>query len=170
MAKFNFSEWFAALDEESKNKTILNKAIFHLSKRDYSRKELKEKLVRKYSSEYENIIIDKLDFLEEKKWLSDERFAENFVKAKINRGLGWYRIQKELKQKGVGTEQEDLNIDLPDFSVIAEEQVLKKYSKYLKDWQEMDFEDKQKLKMKIQRFLAYRGLPSVKIESVIEKL
>jgi regulatory protein len=73
-----------------------------LGKRDYSRIELRNKILS-YS---ESLGINKVDLelvldeLENKDWLSDDRFAEQFVLSK-KRKFGVRKIAHELKLRGV---------------------------------------------------------------------
>lgn len=164
-----FQNWFESLDEQEKKQVILRKACFYLGRRDYSRKELQDKLLKKYGKVVDEMVEEILDFLEEKGWQSDERFEEVFVRSKIRKGIGPSRIKRELKLKGVDL-KENKQIEETDFSAIAEDSIAKKYRKDLLMWEEMDYEDKQKLKAKINRFLAYRGLPFIDTEKVVANL
>ena len=73
-----------------------------MGKRDYSRMELRNKILN-YS---ESLGINKVDLelvldeLENKDWLSDDRFAEQFVLSK-KRKFGVRKIAHELKLRGV---------------------------------------------------------------------
>ena len=73
-----------------------------MGKRDYSRIELRNKILS-YS---ESLGINKVDLelvldeLENKDWLSDDRFAEQFVLSK-KRKFGVRKIAHELKLRGV---------------------------------------------------------------------
>jgi len=87
------------------NKNQLNlkkRALYYLGKRDYSRVELKRKILA-YSESLEISGVDLdlvLDELEKKDWLSDDRFSEQFVLAK-KRKFGARKIAFELKLRGV---------------------------------------------------------------------
>ena len=87
----------------NKNQLQLKKrALYYLGKRDYSRVELGRKILT-YS---ESLEINKadlelvLDELEEKDWLSDDRFSEQFVLSR-KRKFGARKIAHELKLRGV---------------------------------------------------------------------
>ena len=87
----------------NKNQVQLKKrALYYLGKRDYSRVELGRKILT-YS---ESLEINKadlelvLDELEEKDWLSDDRFSEQFVLSR-KRKFGARKIAYELKLRGV---------------------------------------------------------------------
>lgn len=87
----------------NKNEAQLKKrALYYLGKRDYSRAELRKKILA-YSEALE-ITKDNLelilDELETKEWLSDTRFSEQFVLTK-KRKFGIRKIAHELKLRGV---------------------------------------------------------------------
>ena len=87
----------------NKNQLQLKKrALYYLGKRDYSRVELGRKILT-YSESLEISKADLelvLDELEEKDWLSDDRFSEQFVLSK-KRKFGARKIAHELKLRGV---------------------------------------------------------------------
>ncbi|MCP1316121.1 regulatory protein RecX, partial [Halomonas sp. 707D7] len=77
-------------------------AIQLLARREYSRAELFDRLVKK-SFEADDIQTC-LDALEEQGLQSDARFAESFVRTRILRGQGVIRIKQELRLRGVNGE------------------------------------------------------------------
>ena len=90
-------------NNSNKNQLQLKKrALYYLGKRDYSRVELGRKILT-YS---ESLEVSKADLesvlneLEEKDWLSDDRFSEQFVLSK-KRKFGARKIAHELKLRGV---------------------------------------------------------------------
>ena len=87
----------------NKNQLQLKKrALYYLGKRDYSRVELGRKILN-YSESLEISKADLelvLDELEEKDWLSDDRFSEQFVLSK-KRKFGARKIAHQLKLRGV---------------------------------------------------------------------
>ena len=78
--------------------SLLARAVSYLSRREYSRRELGEKL-RRLGSEDDAKVDEVLDYLEEKGYLSNERFAEQFLRAKASR-YGQSRLRMELRQRG----------------------------------------------------------------------
>jgi regulatory protein len=87
----------------NKNQLKLKKrALYYLGKRDYSRVELRRKiLVYSESLEINKAYLELvLDELEKKDWLSDDRFSEQFVLSK-KRKFGARKIAHELKLRGV---------------------------------------------------------------------
>ncbi len=74
-------------------------AIGFLARREHSRGELRRKLQDKGYPEAD--IDTALDDLEAERLLSDRRFAEAYVAARIQRGFGPLRIIAELRQRQV---------------------------------------------------------------------
>ncbi|MBP5979384.1 MAG: regulatory protein RecX [Halomonas sp.] len=136
----------------SRDATPRDIALQLLSRREYSRAEIAQRLKKKA---FENADIEAcLDTLEEQGLQSDVRFAESFIRSRIIRGQGVIRIKGELRQRGV--DQEVLNNALA--SVEENEGV---------DWFELASEtlarrfsspgDTPKERAKRERFLASRG-------------
>ncbi|MCK5728774.1 MAG: regulatory protein RecX [Methylococcales bacterium] len=120
-----------------------------LARREYSQKELMTKLIAKgfESLEIQTVI----DTLKNQNFQSDERFAENYARARFYKGFGMLKISYELQQHQIE------NFDLQ--AVLAEnfddeyqliEQVYHK--KYPRNTQ---LSPKEQLKR--QRFLQSRG-------------
>ena len=131
-------------------------AIRHLSRREYSRLELANKLVKGCSPEPE-ILEAVLVQLEREGLQSDLRFAEMMLVSRIRRGKGLQRIQQELKQKGVS--EEIVNGALRQASIdwfeLARSVALKKFGEEPPaDWAERG---------RRSRFLQYRGFSSDQI-------
>lgn len=134
-------------------------AINLLSRREYSRHELYQKLIARTSSE---TVLEKiLNRLEEAGYQSDLRFSESFLRSRINRGLGKMRIERELKEKGI---QQDLieqcfQTDTDWFELAYESGLRKFHSLNLSDYKE---------KQKAFRYLAYRGFSMEHIHFAVE--
>ncbi len=78
---------------------VKHKALELLARREHSRRELHTKLVRKG---YPEVLVERVVAeLEAARLLSDERFAESFVRARTERGHGPLRTERELRDKGV---------------------------------------------------------------------
>lgn len=126
--------------------SLKNRALNLLARREHSYAELKTKLLP-YGAQEE--IDNLLSQLKEKNWLSDERFAEAWIK---HRGVkyGKQRLRHELQQKGVHTEliSDSLDRYLEDELTQARAVWQKKYGTKAKTPQE---------RAKQMRFLQYRG-------------
>jgi regulatory protein len=134
-------------------------AIGLLSRREYSRHELYQKLVARTSSE--TYLLQLLDQLIESGYQCDQRFAESFLRSRINRGLGIMRIERELKEKGIDQDliEQILQADIDWFELA--------YGCGLRKFQSLDLTD-YKEKQKSFRYLAYRGFSMDQIHFAIE--
>ncbi len=158
-SKSSYSSGFTKPAELSESELRVA-AINLLSRREYSRHELFQKLSPRSSSE---AILEKiLNRLEDAGYQSDQRFAESFLRSRINRGLGSMRIERELKDKGIGVDIVDQVLaDDYDWFELAYSSGLKKSVALNLE----DFKDKQKL----FRYLAYRGFAMDQIQYAIEQ-
>lgn len=89
-------------------------AIRLLARREYSRHELESRLAAKGHAAED--VAACLDALAEQGLQSDARFAEHFVRSRIQRGQGPRKVRAELDQRGVGRETvgevlEDAEVD-----------------------------------------------------------
>lgn len=84
-----------------KDMTIRERALACLSRREYSRLELKRKLVPHAGDEHE--VETLLDDFAACGWLSEMRFTEQIVHARRGK-YGAQRIVQELKEKGVSAD------------------------------------------------------------------
>ncbi|GHA09437.1 hypothetical protein GCM10008090_19310 [Arenicella chitinivorans] len=90
-----------SLDERKKlYLSIQTSAVRSLAMREHSVQELREKLVRKFELNLD-VVDAVLDQLVEDGYVSDERFAESYVRARRNKGVGPVKIKSELYRKGV---------------------------------------------------------------------
>lgn len=91
---------------------IRTKAIEHLARREYSRFELREKLLTENFSAAEIDAV--LDDLAANHLQDDFRFAENYVRLRKQSGYGPKRIADELQQKGIANDviKQVVDVDL----------------------------------------------------------
>jgi regulatory protein len=82
----------------------------YLARREHSRRELHDKLLKKGCAE--EIAAETVKRLEQERLVSDDRFMESLIQARRNRGYGPLRIQKELQEKGVTTEAIERWLDI----------------------------------------------------------
>ncbi|GAB4222371.1 MAG: regulatory protein RecX [Francisella sp.] len=134
----------------SKEKNYLLKL---LSKQDYSRKQLFDKLCsRNNISEIE--INNLLDFFEEKGWLSDKRFAEVFINSEICKLRGKKRIiNTAVYQKGLSLEIVESCLDNQDVDwfELCKKCLIKKYKNISK------LQEDLRLRQKAINYLVYNG-------------
>ncbi len=137
-------------------------AVRLLSSREHARVELARKLVGKGHSR--DVVDAALERLEELELLSDERFAESFVRSRVDRGHGPLRIRADLRSRGV------------DESII--DTVLMATDDYWRDHAELARQkrfgpvppDGRDTWTRQARFLAQRGFPSDVIYRVLGDL
>ncbi|WP_025270607.1 regulatory protein RecX [Hippea sp. KM1] len=80
-------------------KEALKYSLGLLGKRDYSKKEIQERLKKRGVSEVDiERVVEKL---EDSGFLDDRRYAENYVFFRLKRGYGKLRIRHELILKGI---------------------------------------------------------------------
>lgn len=95
-------------------------ALMLLSRREYSKAELKQKLLRRFRPDARALIETTLERLSQDNYQSDERFTESFINSRLQRGYGLNRIKLELRQKGIG--QEEINHMIADENIQEQEQ------------------------------------------------
>ncbi|MEE4185269.1 MAG: regulatory protein RecX [Gammaproteobacteria bacterium] len=130
-----------------------------LARREHSRFELCEKLVaREVDAEVAAATVARLvaDGL-----ISDARFAESFIAAKMRRGQGPVRIRAELKRRGVSADliEQHLNDSELNWRQCAAEVRRKKFGAAVP----ADFPSRARQ----QRFLEYRGFTGEQIRAAM---
>ncbi len=137
-----------------------NSAIYSLAMREHSRQELYKKLIQKEYSE--DVDLNKLlDELEESDYLSDQRFAESFIRYRVSRGQGKVKITNDLKMRGVSTSliSQSMQQADADWFALASQLREKKYGERIPD----DYKEK----VKQMRFLSGRGFDAEMIRYAI---
>lgn len=121
-------------------------ALFLMGRREYSQQELRQKMKNKG---YEDTSIEEtLNWLQEKGFQSDERFAQSLIRNQQNR-YGNRRIQQNLHQKGIDSDLIQKTLTISDDETERAFLAISKFKKY-------DLKD-PKTKEKAIRFLAQRG-------------
>ena len=138
-----------SLETDKLKSEIRNTCLVALTRREFSTKELKEKLRSRFDAD--GLIDTVVDELIAEKLLCDERYTESFVLARVNRGHGRIKIKADIRAKGISAELvnrviAELKIDW----VLLAQRVLKKKGK------SEDTTHKKQLG-KTMRFLQYRG-------------
>ena len=138
---------------------LLDRAVRILAVRDHSEQELRRKLaapimgkngpeeIDATAEDYERVIA----WCHEHGYLDDSRFVARFIASRSRKGYGPARIRQELNQKGISreaTEKAMRECDI-DWCALARDQATRKYGEPLPTV----FSEK----VKIQRFLLYRG-------------
>ncbi len=124
-------------------------AVRLLSRREHSAFEIRNKLAKREfdNSEIEQAIVE----LIQGDWLSDERFAEAYIRMRQIKGFGPVRISIELNERGV--KESIVETYLYAGEVSWSQTLVEQYRKKYKDKAIEDYSDKAKR----IRFLQYRG-------------
>jgi len=78
---------------------ILQTAINYLSYREHACKELIYKLQTKGFAKTD--ILPVIDYLQQKNYQSDQRYAESIIRNRVNKGYGVLYIKQALSQQGI---------------------------------------------------------------------
>ena len=135
-------------------------AIRMLSRREYSRLEIQQKLIRHgcHQDDIDSVLL----MLADNGSQSDERFAEHYTRFRASKGYGPKRIRMELKEKGV----DSLIIDhgLEQAEVDWRERAAEVCRKKFKDQNAVTWEEKSRQ----SRFLDYRGFTREQIDFCLD--
>lgn len=139
---------------------LRNRALYWLSKRDYSIKDFRVKLdkVCELTDLKEELVEDFI----QKDWLNEQRYMTSFVRSKISAGLGQRRIVMELQQHGIKTSEAELYLE--QMEVDWFEQAQATYSRKYGEKPITDYKDKSKR----YRFMQYRGFSSEQIQYAMD--
>jgi regulatory protein len=146
---------------EKKLVLLKKRALYYLGKREYSRKELHEKITP-FSESLEltrQQVNQILTELESKDWLSDRRFADQFVFSK-KRKFGLNKMEYELKMRGVN----EIIIHNALNEIKSEEYNLAK-NIWEKKFRKLPENPEERLKQ--MRFLQSRGINSALIHQIL---
>ncbi len=84
-----------------RKQSLNERAMNLLARREHSVAELVKKLSADFEHDDIIVVIYKLT---EKNLQSDQRFAENYLRYRSQRGFGYQKIRQELKERGVAVE------------------------------------------------------------------
>lgn len=143
-------------------KELRCKALHLLSRREHTRHEINSKL--KTKAENPAALSDVLDALESEHLQSDERFAESYIRMRVNRGYGPSRIKQELREKGVSADEIKLALDASDYDWgdLAISARAKKFGNTLPK--------ETKDRSQQMRFLLYRGFNNEQIKVALNAI
>lgn len=134
-------------------------AVGFLSRREYSRAELRMKLCRLLEPEEPEEAVDAvLDALEQKGYLSNLRFAEQFVRVKAAR-YGTQRLRAELRQKGVS--EEDIRTALESVETPSAERAYAIWSRKFSSLPENEKEKARQVRFMLSRGFSYSEIREV---------
>jgi len=152
----------APVDESKKEfDRLLATAVRLLAMREHSVKEMTHKLLAR--SQFADIVYAVVDELLTNKYVSDERFAESYVRFRSSKGFGPVKIRAELKSKGISNPliEEHLNMSSDVWFEHAQNQHQKKYG----DAPVSDYN----VWTKRARFMQSRGFTMEHIHTVIQR-
>lgn len=135
-------------------------ALNFLARREHSRKELHQKLLR--HSDDESLIESVIMALEQEGLQSDTRFAQMYVRARFNKGLGPVRISGELSERGIAAELIDESLEEYDelwLSAMARSREIRFSAQRPATFPEQ---------AKQMRFLQYRGFSTEQIKQLFK--
>jgi len=158
-----------------------NSALGLLARREHSRRELSQKLSRKYGRHDDfssHLIPSLLDELQEKCYQCDERFAESYVSYRSHSGKGPLRIIQELRDKGISEALVGRLVDEADHKwlSLALDVSRRRFGELSSDaldhegvgrGKQVEHHEAQKIRAKQVRFLQGRGFTFAHISKVL---
>jgi regulatory protein len=141
-------------------RTALNKAVACLARREHSSHELRKKLEKAGIDTV--VVAEVVGELQRQGLVSDERFAEAFVRYRSGKGFGPQRIEMELNERGVDRALISLALEGSEcnWTRLAGDVRGKKFG----TGQPADYKERARQ----ARFLQYRGFTSEQIRSALE--
>ena len=149
----------AASSKVNERRTALNKAAACLARREHTAHELKQKLER--SGIAKQLAVEVIGDLQSQGLVSDQRFAESFIRYRSGKGYGPQRIELELNEKGVERSLISLAIEHSecDWIQLARDVRIKKFGA----GQPADYRERARQ----ARFLQYRGFTGDQIRTTL---
>lgn len=147
----------------SSSKLIRIKIMDYLAIRDHSKKELVKKMVNKVDSI--ELLQEEINKLESQGYINEERFGEEYIRARILRGYGPIRIKSELRTRGL--KDDTISTSLSNYDKAWLSIAIKALNKKFSTGKESN--DDFKLLLKKKRFLAYRGFSFEQIDQAIKQ-
>lgn len=149
-------------ESEPANEAALarEKALSLLARREHSVLELQRKLEQKFPTD---LVRDLTESLVRENLLSDQRYAETYVRSRVIRGFGPIRIAMELNERGVSREISQQALDFEDDFWV--ENLGKLHQKKYSGAQPDDLKSRQKQ----VSFFSYRGFTHEQIKRVISQ-
>ena len=133
-----------------------------LARREHSRRELLRKLSARVSDDV--LLQEVLLQLEDEGLISDQRFAETYIRYRSSKGFGPVRIAAELRDKGIDENllQEQIQSSDSRWYELAYKVKVRKFGE--------DVEAEPKGKAKQMRFLLNRGFVRDQVSNAVENL
>ena len=133
-----------------------------LARREHSRRELRQKLLKRFSDAA--VVEAQIDQLTLENLQSDERFAQSYVRMRAMRGYGPARIRQELRERGLRDDEiaEAFRSMEESWFDLALSAFVKKFGEQL--------ESDIKARSRRDRFMQYRGFTREHIDHCEESL
>jgi regulatory protein len=160
MGMLNSNKPDATADLKTQRRDCRKRAMDVLARREHGCEELRRKLVNKgFAPE---LTVEVVAELKSDGLVADDRFAEAFVRSRIGRGQGPYRIEAELKERGIDAGLIGLTLDEADcdWVSLAQQVRTKRFGPQAPD----DLNQRAKQ----SRFLSYRGFVGDQIRRALE--
>lgn len=146
---------------EAAYRAALDAAVKSLGQREHGHRELARKLA---SKGHAPVLVERvLDYLHEHDLQSDDRFAEGFVRSRVQKGYGPIKIRQELASRGVSEEAQERQLTEPaEFWLdVAQRALGRKFGRRMAVHAEAeeDTPDREAWNARA-RFLARRGFPA----------
>ncbi|TGG95152.1 regulatory protein RecX [Natronospirillum operosum] len=138
-----------AREAPPRGKSPRHYAMDLLARREYSQRELMERLHRRYREATAEALAEVVQQLADEGLQNDLRFAESYVRLRVSRGQGPAKIAWELQQRGIDAPTADSLLAAYDWRELADAALDKKYGRR----QPQDLQDKARM----ARFLSQRG-------------
>lgn len=137
---------------------VRSAAMRLLARREHSRLELQRKL--KERGHESDVVAEVLQALEQERLLSDQRYAESYVRMRSERGYGPVRIHHELQERGVSDELVGRALEAAEINWY--ELAARVRKQRFGDQPIADFKEQARQ----MRFLQYRGFEHGQIKAV----
>lgn len=155
--------------EITKSKTY-QVAIKLLSQRAYSSVKLKQKLIDKTMPESDVEAV--IELLHSWKYLRDDLYLESRIKKWAQKGLAPGAIGNKVKQEGLKTNLEFIELTLDKWAIDCDsilDQLVEKKMRPIENFLEKTYDEKEKIKNKVFRFLLSKGHPFNEIQDSWKK-
>ena len=157
-------------EEKNPHKEAYNHSIRLLARKDYSRYKMENKLREKGFER--SIITDVIDELVEKKYLREELYIESRVKGLIRKGWSNEKVIRHLEQEKCSVTSSKIDEIIGESGINTDEilihQIQKKWGHgFLTE--ELTWEQKQKKKDKVLRYLVSKGHQFSESKAALEK-
>ena len=149
-----------------------------LAIREHSVKELRLKLLKKGFND--EVLDDTIEWVLRENWLSEERYCGSYIRGKSAKGQGRLRIETELLQQNIDeiVIANCFDEEAVDWQCLCDTVANKKLASLLPNVgsqqrfekiAEMNWQQSNSVKMKLERFLRYRGFTQSEITTTIRQ-